>query len=168
MGKGLPRSLARAPKSTAVVRKLTIPIKNLVVAMTDVTTNGAWGTAVLRGLPEGNILLLGVIEYLQLTGGAGQSTTFVATTAVGTAPTAEQTLAGAEVDILAAAAMSAATASVSPMTRAASATAQMIDNTDASKELNLNVTLVDAGSTANGDMLANGVIYITYVVMGDD
>jgi hypothetical protein len=165
--KGMPRSLARAPKSPGV-RHLKIPIRGLVVAMTDVGASGAWGTAILGGLPEGNILLLAAVSYVRLTGGAGQSSTFVATTAVGTAPTADQTLAGAEVDVLAAAAMSAATASVSPVTRAATATAQMIDNTDGSKELNLNVTLVDAGSTANGNMTADGVIHIAYVVMGDD
>jgi hypothetical protein len=166
--KGMPRSLARAPKS-ASVRRMTIPIRNLNVATTDAGAAGAWGTAVLGGMPEGIILILGTVAHLSFTKTtAGITDTFVATVAVGTSPTADGTLNGTEIDILAAAAQSAAVAGVSPVSLAANSTAQMVDNTDKSKEFNLNVTVPDAASSANSALKANGVIHVAYVVMGDD
>lgn len=167
MSKGLPRSLARgAGKST--VRKHQIKIKDLAVSVAGATGNG-WGTAVAGDLPEGNILLLGAVGYFQAsTADADVGATFNATVALGSAPTADATLGGAEVDILAATALGAATAGVSPMARLATAGAVILDNTDGSLELNVNMTIPDANIGGTGDMLVNGIVEIVYAVVLDD
>lgn len=163
--KGLPRSLAHA--NIGVSRN--IPVRNLAIRTTGATGVG-YGTAVIRDLPEGNILLLGAIAYLQFTKlDAGTTATFDGDYAIGSAPTADATLSGAEVDIIPSTALGAATAGVSPMVRGANATQVMLDNTDGSLELNLNLLIDDAAVSADDqDFTVNGVVSLAYIVMGDD
>lgn len=163
--KGLPRSLAHA--NIGVSRN--IPVRNLAIRTTGATGVG-YGTAVIRDLPEGNILLLGAIAYLQFTKlDAGTTATFDGNYAIGSAPTADATLSGAEVDIIPSTALGAATAGVSPMVRGANATQVMLDNTDGSLELNLNLLIDDAAVSADDqDFTVNGVVSLAYIVMGDD
>lgn len=163
--KGLPRSLAHA--NIGVSRN--IPVRNLAIRTMGATGVG-YGTAVIRDLPEGNILLLGAIAYLQFTKlDAGTTATFDGDYAIGSAPTADATLSGAEVDIIPSTALGAATAGVSPMVRGANATQVMLDNTDGSLELNLNLLIDDAAVSADDqDFTVNGVVSLAYIVMGDD
>jgi hypothetical protein len=97
------------------------------------------------------------------------TTTFTGAFSIGSAPTADATLAGVEVDIVPQTTLSAATARVSPRTRAVNVTQFMLDNTDNSLEININVLIDDASVSANNNAcLLNGEIQILYSVMLDD
>lgn len=170
--KGLPRSNARGLKTAQTARKLTINVKALQVAITDPGAAVGYGSAVAGRLPEGNILILGAVANLVLSSAsAGIITTFLANFSVGQAATADATLTLTDADIIPSTATSAATAKVSPLTRGASANPVvpvMIDNTDSSKNVNMNVTVPDASLSANSTMQVDGQIYIAYVILGDD
>lgn len=171
MAHGLPRSLARAEAAHQVVRVAKYPI-DLTVSNIDGATGVAWGTAVLGDVPEGDILIVAAKLNLTLTeASASIGDTFDGDVAVGSAPTADNSLAGAEVDIIPSTAMGAAVSSVNTI-RAASTSNEsgtILDNTDGSLELNLNVLIDDADISADDQTLAaKGVLYLTYAVMGDD
>lgn len=163
--KGLPRSLAHANIGVSK----NIPVRNLAIRTTGATGVG-FGTSVIRDLPEGNILLLGAVAYLQFTKLDAETTaTFDGDFAIGSAPTADATLSGGEVDIIPSTALGAATAGVSPMVRATNATQVILDNTDGSLELNLNLLIDDASVSADDqDFTVNGVVTLAYIVLGDD
>lgn len=172
MGKGLPRSMSRGAAQRQEVIKQNFVISGTVA----VTATGAavgWGTAVIGDLPKGNILLLGAVAYVQLAGSgadANLDATWDGDFSIGTAPTADVTLSGAEIDIIGSTALGAATAEVSPRVRAVNATQAIFDNTDNSLELNLNV-LVDAANIVDGatvNLTASGVLQLAYIVMLDD
>jgi hypothetical protein len=167
--KGFARSLRRGvPASQDVVRQ-TIALSGVALTTTGLTGIG-FGTKVIGDLPEGNILLLGAVAYLQFTkSSAGTIATFDGDVAIGSAPTADNALAGAEVDIIPSTALNAATAGVSPVVRATNATQVMLDNTDGSLELNLNLLLDDASVSADGqNFTVSGAVYLAYIVLGDD
>ena len=172
MGKGLPRSLARgAPQRQDIIRQVVKIDRTVAVTATGAAVG--FGTGVIGDLPEGNILFLGAVCYLQLSGSgsdANLDATWDGDFSVGTAPTADVTLSGAEVDIIGSTALGAATAEVSPRVRAVNATQAMLDNTDGSLELNLNV-LIDAANIVDGatvNLTARGTLQLAYVVMLDD
>ena len=164
-----PRACAQTAEGPVT---LAIPIRNKAVAITDPGAAVAYGTAVLGALPPGNLVYLGAVAYLKMSSAsAGLSATYNATAAVGTGATADATLSGAEVDLLAAAAAGAATAKVSPMLRLASTDALgggIIDNTAGNLNANLNVTVPDADISAGSSITVNGVLYLSFVVLGDD
>lgn len=171
MAKGLPRSLGRGPASAAPVLKQTFVVRNGTVTVTAAGAAVAFGVAVIGDLPEGNVLLLGATGYFSFsTADADIGATWNGDYSVGSAPTADVTLSGAEVDILPSTAVGPAVAKVSPRTRSVNATQIMLDNTDGSLELNLNL-LVDAADIVDGasaDMTINGELTLLYSVMGDD
>lgn len=172
MGKGLPRSMSRGAASRQEVIK-----QNFVLGGTvDVTATGAavgFGTSVIGDLPEGNIMILGAVMYLSLAGtgaDADLTATWDGDFSVGTTPTADVTLDGTDVNIIPSTALGAATAEVSPRVRAINATQAILDNTDGSLELNLNV-LIDAANIvddATVTLTASGVLQLAYIVMLDD
>lgn len=170
MGKGLPRSLSRGDAAQHSVVKRTFTVDSLAISV-DGATGVGWGTAVLGDLPEGNILLLGATSYLTFTGptSASLGDTWQGDYAIGSAPTADATLSGSEVDVIPLTAIAAATAEVSPRTRGANATAVLLDNTDGSLELNLQLLIDDADISADGiAMTADGEVMLAYIVLGDD
>lgn len=165
--KGMIRSLARNPFAQPV-RKLSIPVRALALSIAG-TTGVGFGSVVIGDLPPGNILFLGAVAYMQFTTADGDvQAAFDGDYSIGSAPTADATLAGAEVDIVPSTAMGAATAGVSPVVRGANATQVMLDNTDGSLELNLNVLIDDINISGTGDFLVSGVLHIAFTVLGDD
>lgn len=170
--KGLPRSLSRANPSVAAVQKLSIPIDKSF-NVTGATGVAQFMTTVVGDLPAGNILLLGAVAYLMLSGPGGSANLtddFEGDYAIGTSPTADVTLNGTEVDIIASNALGPAVAEVQPLKRATNATQAILDNTDGSLELNLNI-LIDADEVTNAQTVAiraQGALYLSYVVLGDD
>jgi hypothetical protein len=169
MSKGFSRSLGRGSASSQPVCRETLTLRDKAITTSGLTGIG-FGTAVLAGLPQGNILILGAIAYLQFTKqSAGTIATFDGDVAIGSAPTADNALAGAEVDIIPSTPLNAATAGVSPMVRGANATQVMLDNTDGSLELNLNLLLDDASVSADAQaFVVNGTVQLAYIVLGDD
>lgn len=173
MAKGLPRSLSRAPAAAdPVVKKVTYPVNNLSVTVAAGVAAVGFGTSVIAGLPQGNILLLGAVCYMRFsTSDADIIATFDGDFAIGTTPTADVDVADAgEANIIASTALGAATAKVSPTLRATNVTTAVLDNTDGSMELNLNLLIDDASITDSQSavFLANGVVYLVYAVLGDD
>lgn len=171
MGKGLRRSLggiAAQPQLQTIIKQ-RVSLRNVSVTV-DGATGVGFGTAVIGDLPEGNILLLGAVANLTFRGpGTGHVATFNGDFAIGSVPTADATLNGAEVNIIPSTAMGPAVANVTPEARGANATAVMLDNTDGSLELNLAVLIDDADISANGvAVVVSGEVMLLYSVLLDD
>ena len=173
MGKGFPYSLGRAGVKSPVVKSTTINVRDLPVTVSSMGSAVGFGTAVLAGLPEGNVLILGIVANLQFSGTGSDSNltaTWAGDFAIGTTATADVTLDGTDVDMIGSTALPAATAEVGPVVRATNAVQSIIDNTDNDLEMNLNV-LIDAAAITNDTsvvLTVNGQVYISYTVLGDD
>ncbi len=176
MSKGLPRSMSRGAALRQEIIKLVFPIKNLAIDVTSVSTAVGFGSAVIGGLPVGNLVFLGSVAYLKLTtADADGATAWHGDFGVGTAPTADADLGDAEDDnIIPSTTIDAVAATkISLVTRGASTQTEngaIIDNTDGSKELNLNV-LIDAADIADDavvSMTADGVLHVLLAVLGTD
>lgn len=170
MAKGLPRSLSRATPLEATIRKIRIAISG-TVSVSGATGVG-FGSAVIGELPEGNILFLGAVSYLTLaktSGATGVTATFDGDYSIGSTATADATLSGTDANIIPSTSLGAATAGVSPTARGSCATAAVLDNTDGSLELNLNVIIDDANiNAADQSLTISGSVELSYVVLGDD
>ena len=167
--KGLKRTLKN--QLGDIVQNVTIPVTNLQVSVADGAPG--FGTAVIAGLPEGNILFLGAVTYLQFnTDDADVTATFDGDFSIGTVPTVDNDVADAnEADIIPSTAMGAATAKLSPVIRGVSTDALgglIIDNTANTLELNLNVLIDDAAISGAAVFTVNGTVSLAYLVMGDD
>lgn len=169
--KGMIRSLKHAKPQNLGVVKQRVAVRALAIQV-DGATGVGFGTAVLGGLPQGNILLLAAAAYLQFTKAStatGIQATFDGDYAVGTTATADATLSGTDVNIVASSALGAATGGVSPMARGVGSTSSMVDNTDGSLELNLNLLIDDANISADDqDLTVTGIVDVAYIVLGDD
>lgn len=171
--KGLPRSMGRGAAVQQEIQRLSLRVKDLTINVANGTAAPGQGTAVLAGLPQGNLLFLGAVSYLQFaTADADIIATFDGDYSIGTVPNADADLADAgEADIVPSTALGAATAKLSPVVRAASTDALgggVIDNTDGSLELNLNLLIDDASMSGDAAFTANGVVHIAFIVLGDD
>lgn len=169
MTHGLNRSLRRGKAVTAPIKKLTISLNALALSIVGATGNGFGGVAI-AGLPEGNILLLGAVaDSMIFTAGANTTATWTGTFGVGSTLNADVTIATTEQNIVPVTTLAAATASVSPTTRAAStASGTILDNTDKSLGVFLNLTIDDASISGTTPVTVSGLIVISYVVLGDD
>lgn len=169
--KGLVRSLSRGSPARQEIVRQRVPI-NTTLSFLGITDTVVRQQAVLGDLPEGNILLLGAIAYLKLTGPTSGNLTddFEGNFSVGSAPNADTSLSGAEVDLIPNTDLGPATSEATPTHRAANATQVMLDNTDGSLEINLNVTL-DANEVTNAATVvitATGYVELAYIVLSDD
>lgn len=177
MGKGFPRSLGKqpAPAVTApTARKVIIDLdKNpVVISNIDGASGVGWGTAVVGDFPEGDILLLGACWEGTLTKNtAGIVADFDGDISFGTAPTADATLSGAEVNLIPSTSTVQAVSSVST-TRAVSTSTEsgtIHDNTDGSLEINANLLIDDADISADDQTVTiRGKLIVLYAVMGDN
>lgn len=167
--KGLKRTLKN--QLGDILQNVTIPVRNVALAVADGAPG--FGTVVLAGLPQGNILFLGAVGYLQFFSASATITaTFDGDYSIGTVATVDTDLADAnEADIIPSTSMGAATAKLSPVVRGVSTDALgglIIDNTDGSLELNLNVLIDDAAISGAAAFIVNGTVSLAYLVMGDD
>ncbi len=176
MGKGLPRSHARGDFNPSGANKSGV-IK--IPADTTITVDGSgtdgFGTVVVGGFPEGNIGFLFCVAYLQFAGSGADADlgdTWEGDYSIGTTPTADNTLATSEIDLVVSTAIAAATAELSPITRGVSAigdTGEIHDNTDGSLEINVNLLIDDADIAGVDSVITvTGEIYISYHLLGDD
>lgn len=174
MSKGLPRSLSRGDAIKQEVIKQTFTLNDLAITV-DGATGVGFGTAVIGDLPEGNILFLGAMSYLQFTTAesSGITTTFDGDYAIGTVATADANVSDSgEANIIASTALGAATAKVSPLARGeggGALTGVIFNNTDGSLELNLNLLIDDASISADDiDFTVDGHVVLLYSVLSDD
>ena len=167
MAKGLTRSLSRGTPQQRPVVKQDVRI-NTSVAVSDGAPG--YGTVVVADFPQGNILFLGATLYPKfVTTSANITATFDGDYSLGTTPTADNVLSGTDANLIASTAIGAATAKESPVTRGASSgTPIMLDNTDGSLELNLNLLIDDAAISGAATFTVTGVLSLAYIVLGDD
>jgi len=175
MGKGYPRGHTRGAFVGGASKSGLIQVPAGTTITVDASSGAGWGTVVMGDFPAGNILFLGAVSYLQFSGtgsDADLDATWEGDYSIGTTPTADNTLATTEIDIVVSTALAAATAEVSPKTRAISAngdTGEIHDNTDGSLELNVNLLIDDANIAGVDSVITvTGELYIHYVVLGDD
>lgn len=175
MPKGLPYSNRRGdPAASQNVRIVTYPVNALEVTVTaGASTAKGFGTVVLGDFPEGNILFMGGISYLQFsTTDTDAITTWDGDYSLGTTATADTTLDSTDVNLIASSPIGAATARVSPVARGASAAdaSEVFDNTDGSLEINLNVITDDDSITDSlaATFTVNGYVKLVFAVLGDD
>lgn len=171
MTKGLQRSLSRGPKATKDVVRIKLAL-NEALTFTGSTGVAVFATKIIDLLPEGNLLYLGGVSNLTFTGptSANLANDFQGDYAIGTSPTADTTLNGAEVNLIASTAIPAATNEVIANVRATNAAQAILDNTDGSMEVNLNV-LLDADEVTNAQSVVvtvTGTVDLVFIVLGDD
>ena len=171
MTKGLPRSLARGGQLTEAVTKLRLPINHTIT----VTATGAaigFGSVVIGGLPEAYLKIMATAIKVQFLGptSANLTDTFDGDFGVGSTPANDATITGADVDLISSTALGAATAEVSPEKVVADGVDLVLDNTDGSLEVNLNL-LIDAANIVDDTSVAikaKGFMEIVLVTMLDD
>lgn len=184
MGKGLPYSLRRAALAGRIPSEGTsgvvaLPVKQLVVTVAAAGAGVGFGTAVLAGLPQGNLVIRAAVAYLRFqTTDTDVIAAFNGDFSIGTTPDADGSLATTDADIIPSTPLGPATARVTPVHRAQSAASGAIltnnvllfDNTDGSLELNLNV-IIDAADITDATsvpLTVDGVLYLDCTVLGDD
>jgi hypothetical protein len=170
MGKGLPRSLSRGPEAKQEIVRKRIAI-NETITFTGDSGNAIFGTAVVGDYVEGNVAHIAAVANLTLTGPTSDNLTddFQGDVSFGTTPADDATLTGADVDIIASAAIPAATSEVAAV-RATGSTTAVFDNTDGSLEINMNI-LLDADEVTDGedvDITVTGELWLVYTMLGDD
>ncbi len=171
--KGLFRSMNRAAAVKAPIVKQRIPIRALPVSVVGATGIG-FGFVALGALPPGNILFLGAVSYIRLSknGDADVQDAFDGDYSIGTVGTVDTDVSDTdEAAFIPSTALGAATAGLSPVVRGASTDALgggIIDNTAGDKQVILNVLIDDANISGTASMLADGVVELCYVVLGDD
>jgi len=176
--KGSKRSLERAPVGTEMfIKRFRYPVVNKTLSVAAVGAAVGFGSVVIGQLPPGNVLAFGGGGYLTfLTADADIGATWNGDASVGTAATADVTLATTEINLLpsnplgpaVAKLVSGATGRVFGMSALSAAAA--IDNTAADQNVVLNM-LVDAADIADGaaaDFTVNGYIDLFLAVVGDD
>jgi hypothetical protein len=166
MTKGLKRSLERASSSVVPLVR-TIQLVNKPLTVNGLSGVG-FGSVVLDGLPVGNLSILAVYNNLNFRTSSGSVTaTFDGDFGIGTAPSTTASLSGTTSNLIASTALGAATASVSPTKRVTNATPLIVDNTDGSLEVNLNLLIDDANISAdNVAFLANGTVSFVIANLG--
>lgn len=173
MTKGLTRSLNRAPAQLAHLRKKTILVEDLELTFTGSTGVAVEATAVIGDFEEGNILILGAVSYLSFAGSgsdANLAADWQGEYGIGTTAMSDATISGDDEDIIIGTDLGPATAEVVARTRGIGEAQSIVDNTDGSLEINLNVYL-DADEVTNTEdsvITVNGELHILYSVLGDD
>lgn len=172
MPKGLPKSLSRGETVRQSIIKKRIAVNTTVT----VSATGAaigFGSAVLEGLPECYIGLLGAVGRFSFSGSGSDANlvdTWSGDFGVGTTPADDATITGNDVDVLPSTPIGAATAEVIATQLAANAGTDLIDNTSGTRELNLNL-LIDAANITDDesvDITVEGTLELVFITLGDD
>ena len=153
------------------VRTLLLTLTDVDVAMADEAGVVAYGSLKIADMPEGVITFLGGVCDLDLTkSSAGVNADWDGDIGVGTAAADNSaTLSGTEQNIVTATATPQAVAGVTTG-NAHGGTPATIDGTSTAADVYLNVLVDDADHDVTStpcNLIANGTIKITYVVLGD-
>lgn len=176
MSKGLPRSMARGAPLRQEIIKLDLAVSG-TLDITGVDSAVDAGTFVIAGLPQGNLLFLGAVSYIQVDGGSDAHIidNWAGDYGIGVAPNADLDLGDAEEDAIIPSTALAAGASdkLAPLTRGASTGTEqgvIFDNTDGSLELNLNLLIDDnvITDTEDGTFVISGSLHLAFIPLGDD
>jgi len=163
---------ARRPRTglgdPAQLLSLIVQPFDKLITMSNVGGAIEFGSTGLVGLPIGDFIVMGGMLALDaIESSANIVNTFNVTTALGTTATADLTLSGTEINLLAAAAAGAATSSVSPrIKRAIAAVAAPFDNNNAALAAFLNVTLPDADISGAATLRVRGTLRLLIAGLG--
>lgn len=173
MAHGLPRSLNRAPAVASTIKKVIIPLRDVTIAVAAAGAGIGFGSVVLGGLPEAHLKILAVATNITLEGSGADANlvdTWEGDFGIGSTPADDATITNADVDLISSTAVGPAVAEVAPTLVVADGVDLVLDNTDGSLEINLNV-LIDAADITDAesvDLTVNGVVEITLITMLDD
>ncbi len=172
MVKGLRRSISRGEKQRRDIVTERYNLRSVALEV-DGATGVGFGSVVVGDLPEGNILYLGAVAYLTVTeADAGITADFEGDYGIGTTPASDGTLTAGDVDLVPSTALGPAVSSVTPRTRGVSTDALsgvVLDNTDGSLEINLNVLIDDVDISADDTTSTFDLdLDLSYIVLGDD
>jgi hypothetical protein len=172
MPKGLPRSMSRGTPIRQEILKLVFPVRNLTFNITGVATTVMFASLPIGRLPEGNIDILGAVSYFAISGPGGNANlvdTWDGFMSIGSAATADNALAGAEVNIIPSTALGPAVAEIHSRLRVANPTSIIIDNTAGNLNLNLNILVNADAVTATQTVPFNvsGELHLLLAVLGD-
>lgn len=153
------------------VRTLTLTLTDVDVAMADEAGVVAYGSLKIADMPEGVITFLGGVADLDLTkSSAGVNADWDGDIGVGTAAADNNaTLSGTEQNIITATATPQAVAGVTTG-NAYGGTPAVIDGTSTAADVYVNVLVDDADHDVTStpcNIILNGTIKLTYVVLGD-
>lgn len=173
MTKGLGRSLQRGPKNEARIVKDTIVLTGKTIDVVSVGAAIGFGSLVISDFPEGNILVLGMAGTIGFAGSgadANLADTWEGNFGIGSTPASDATISADDEDIVTEADIAAAVDEVVADFRVADGKGVMLDNTDGTLELNLNV-LIDNGDIVDDETVVltlSGLLEISYIVLGND
>lgn len=169
MTKGVRRSDMRPNKRTPLIRQSFV-FRDVPITITDGAPG--YGSAEAFKLPEGNVLIHGAVGYVRLSSSdADLTATFDGDISIGTGATADGSLAGSEINLVASTSLGAATSKSSPLVRLVSATSNngvIHDNTENDLQFYANVLIDDGSISGAVDLLLNGHMEVLYTVLGDD
>jgi hypothetical protein len=138
-----------------------------LITMSNVGGAVEFGSTPLVGLPIGDFIVLGGCLNLDaIESSANIVNTFNVTTALGTVATADNALAGNEVNLLAAAAAGAAVSSIKSIKRVIAGVATPFDNNNAALAAFLNVTLPDADISGAASLRVRGTLRLLLAGLG--
>lgn len=173
MSKGLGRSLQRGLKSEARIVKDTIDLTGKTIDIVSVSSAIGFGSLEISDFPEGNILVLGIAGTIGFAGSgsdANLADTWEGNFGIGSTPASDATISGDDENIVTEVDMATAAAEVLAPFRVADVSSVILDNTDGSLEMNLNV-LIDAADIVDDKTVVltlSGLLEISYVVLGND
>lgn len=199
MGKGLPRSLARALQDDAAETQLgmgtasgsgvtlskgrllagqvvqaELSLVNTPIVMADEAGVVAYGSLKVFDFPEGAILFLGAVADIALTkSSAGVNDDWDGDVGLGTvAADNGATLATTEQDLIPTTATPQAVsgATTADCKSTATESGAILDGTSTAKDVYLNLLVDDADHDVGGtpcNLIANGTIKLTYILLGD-
>jgi hypothetical protein len=151
------------------VNETKLTFKNVSVATTDNTTNGAQGSLKIYDFPETLLHILGAVTNLTISRVGTQITATAAVVAsLGTAAAGagDATLTGTEADVVPS---TAATLVAGAATFASESTAALQkDGSTTAVDLYLNFAIPDVGSGGNDAILVNGTVLMSWVGIGDN
>ena len=173
MPKGLPKSLSRGAALKKPIINQTIQV-NTTVAVSAEAAGVGLGTVALGAFPEGNVLFLGAVANLRFSALGANSGNVIAAFngdyAIGIWANTDGILSSPEANITASTALGPAVARVTPFARGSGANKVVLDNTDKTLNINLNV-LVDAADITDATtvtLTVEGTLDIAYLMLGDD
>lgn len=173
MGKGLPRSHSRGVPLRKEIIKQTLVLDSVAVSVVGAAGIG-FGSAIIGDFPEGNVLLLGAVAYMTVSGPGASGDlddNWEGDYGVGTTPPSDATITTSDVDLIQSTTLAAATAEVSPRTRGTHLPAdagEVHDNTDGTLEINLTILVNDANISGTVAMTVDGVLELSYIMLLND
>lgn len=151
------------------IHKTVLTLASTSITMTDATTNGSHGAQKVYDFPAGPIQILGCSYDLTTLAGAGGITDtaqLVGSLGSVTNDTANATLTSTEADLIASTA-GTLSSGAGTLKKHGSLVATAFDGTATAIDAFLNLSVPDAGSSANDTVAVSGTISIAWINLGD-